>query len=380
MDQQKISFSVPTPVGNEARYLSEVATQSQLAGGGPFTQKCEAWLQEHLKTKKAILTPSCTSALEMAVILLDIQPGDEVIVPSYTFVSVANAVVLRGGIPVIVDIDPDTKNIDPTCVERACTPATKAVIIVHYGGVACDMERLEEICRNRGITLIEDAAHAIMADHKGRPLGSIGDLGCLSFHHTKNISCGEGGALLVNRDDLVDRAHIVRDKGTDRQAFLNKKVDKYSWVDVGSSFLLGEIPAAYLLAQLEKAEDVTERRLAIAREFDKQLADLPDMIRRGPGFAPGTDSGNGHLYYLMMPDEDQRRQLLGALASAGIEATPHYVPLHQAKAAKRFARWDGPLPVSESTASTIVRLPLHLGLTESDIRRIAVEVRAYFGT
>ena len=297
--------------------------------------------------------------------------------PSYTFVSVANAIVLRNAQPVFVDIDPLTLNIDPDAVEAACTKRTKAIIVVHYAGVACNMRRLLEIARDRNIALIEDAAHAILATYRDQPLGTIGDLGCLSFHHTKNVCCGEGGALLINRPDMIARAQVIRDKGTNRQAFLDKEVDKYSWVDVGSSFLLGEIPAAFLLGQLEQSHHITARRRAIVSRYVEKFSAYGFNYEFGPLKDTENHANNGHMSYMIAESQEMRNDLIGFMSNRSIEVTFHYVPLHLSKAGKHFGRISGSMAVTERVASRIVRMPIHLGLRNGDLDQIVSAVKEF---
>lgn len=363
-----IPFNKPYLTGREFHYIADAVARGQLAGDGHYTRACHRWLEARTGCAKALLTHSCTAALEMAALLADIRPGDEIIMPSYTFVSTANAFVLRGGVPVFVDIRPDTLNIDERQIESAITPRTRAIVPVHYAGVACEMDTIMQIARRHDLFVIEDAAQGALSTYKGRPLGSIGDLGCLSFHETKNLISGEGGALLVNRADLVERAEIIREKGTDRSRFFRGQVDKYRWVDVGSSWLPGEMVAAFLLAQFEHAEQITGRRLALWKAYHSGFEELEVLERARLPVVPAGCEHNGHLYYLLMRDLDDRGRLLRELADRGVGAVFHYVPLHGAPAA-RFGRCHGALEVTERLSDALVRLPMWVGL-EADQTRV----------
>jgi len=335
-----------------------------LAGDGPFTKRCHAWIEAKTGCAKALLTHSCTAALEMAALLLDIQAGDEVIMPSYTFVSTANAFVLRGGVPVFVDIRPDTLNIDEKLIEAAITRRTKAIVPVHYAGVACDMDPIIEMAREYKLMVVEDAAQGMMASYKGRSLGSIGDLGCLSFHETKNVISGEGGALLVNNPKLVERAEIIREKGTNRSQFFRGQVDKYTWVDVGSSYLPGEIIAAFLWAQLEEAQPITKRRLDIWANYHAAFKELEVAHRLRRPILPDTCQHNAHMYYLLLKDLEDRNRFIDQMKQKGVNCVFHYVPLHSSPAGRRYGRTHGSLAVTESVGDTLVRLPIWVGLAE----------------
>lgn len=359
-----IPFNKPYMNGKELFYITQAHGHGHLSGDGPFTKQCNAWLEEQTGSLRAMLTHSGTAALEMAAILADIQPGDEVIMPSFTFVSTANAIVLRGGVPVFVDIRPDTLNLDESLIEAAITPRTKAIVPVHYAGVGCDMDAIMALAEKYNLVVIEDAAHGILAADKGRELGSIGHLGCLSFHETKNIISGEGGALLVNDERFVQRAEIIREKGTNRSAFFRGEVDKYTWVDVGSSYLPSELIAAFLWAQMEEAESITERRLAIWQTYHDALAELEaaGMVRR-PVITEGM-THNAHMYYLLLPDLETRTAFIAQLKAAGIHTVFHYVPLHNAPAAQQLSRTSGDLAVTQSISERLVRLPLWIGVEE----------------
>lgn len=357
-----IPFNKPFMTGKELWYISQAHHNGQLSGDGPFTRKCHAWLEAETGCRKALLTHSCTAALEMAAILAEIRPGDEVIMPSYTFVSTANAFVLRGGVPVFVDIRPDTLNIDETRIEAAITPRTKAIVPVHYAGVPCEMDTIMAIAGRHNLIVIEDAAQALMASYKGRPLGSIGHLAALSFHETKNIISGEGGALLINDDRFAERAEVIREKGTNRSQFFRGQVDKYTWCDIGSSYLPGELTAAFLLAQMEEAQSITARRLAIWETYHSGLAALAatGQIRR-PVIPQGCQH-NAHMYYVLLDTVGKRTEMIGKLKDQGVSAVFHYVPLHSAPAGRKFGRTSGDLTNTEKLAGQLLRLPLWLGL------------------
>ena len=366
-----IEFNRPFMTGKELEYIAEAKSGNKLAGDGPFTKKCHEWLEKTAGCNKALLTHSCTAALEMAALLLDIEPGDEIIMPSYTFVSTANAFALRGGVPVFVDIREDTLNLDECLIEAAITPRTRAIVPVHYAGVACEMDTILTIAQKHGLKVVEDAAQGVMAFYKGRPLGSIGDLAAYSFHETKNIISGEGGALLVNDPSLALRAEIIREKGTDRSRFFRGAVDKYTWQEVGSSFLPSELIAAFLWAQLEASKRITDDRLAIWENYHTILEPLEiDGLLRRP-IVPEDCQHNAHMYYVLLPEDADREKVLGLLKSNGIASVFHYVPLHSSPAGKRFARMSGELNVTVSHSERLVRLPLWAGLTIEQQERVA---------
>lgn len=366
-----IEFNRPFMTGKELEYIAEAKSGNKLAGDGPFTKKCHEWLERTVGCDKALLTHSCTAALEMAALLLDIEPGDEIIMPSYTFVSTANAFVLRGGVPVFVDIREDTLNLDERLIEAAITPQTRAIVPVHYAGVACEMDTILTIAKKHGLKVVEDAAQGVMAYYKGRPLGSIGDLAAYSFHETKNIISGEGGALLVNDPALALRAEIIREKGTDRSRFFRGEVDKYTWQEVGSSFLPSELIAAFLWAQLEESKRITDDRLAIWENYHTILEPLEtEGLLRRP-IVPEDCQHNAHMYYVLLPEDADREKVLGLLKSKGISSVFHYVPLHSSPAGKRFARMSGELNVTVSHSERLVRLPLWAGLTIEQQERVA---------
>lgn len=357
-----IPFNKPHMTGRELFYISEAHHHGWLAGDGKFSKLCHAKLEEVTGAQKALLTHSCTAALEMAAILADVGPGDEVIMPSYTFVSTANAFVLRGAVPVFVDIRPDTLNLDERLVEAAITSRTKAIVPVHYAGVSCEMDALLDIAARHGLMVIEDAAQGYGSLYKGRPLGTLGGLGALSFHETKNIISGEGGALLVTDPALVERAEIIREKGTNRSRFFRGQVDKYTWVDIGSSFLPSELIAAFLWAQLQEVERINAERIAIWQRYHDAFAPLEARgILRRP-VIPGHCTHNAHMYYLLLNDLEQRTRFIAALKSRQIGAVFHYVPLHSSPAGQRFARVSGSMDVTDRQSERLVRLPLWLGV------------------
>ncbi|MCP4009095.1 MAG: dTDP-4-amino-4,6-dideoxygalactose transaminase [Proteobacteria bacterium] len=364
----KIPFNKPYMTGKELWYIAQAHSAGHMAGDGAFTKKCQAWLENSIKTRKALLTHSCTAALEMAAILSDIQPGDEVIMPSYTFVSTANAFVLRGAVPVFVDIRADTLNIDESLIEEAITSKTRAIVPVHYAGVACEMDTIMGIANRHNLLVIEDAAQGIMSTYKGQPLGSIGHMATLSFHETKNIISGEGGALLVNDPRLAGRADIIREKGTNRSQFFRGQVDKYTWVDIGSSYLPSEIVAAFLLAQTEEATYITQRRMAIWDTYHNELGSLEKngFIRRP--VIPAECVSNADMYYILLPDAKHRTELISKLKELSISTVFHYIPLHSSPAGSQFCHIKRELPVTDDVAVRLLRLPLWLGLEEHQRR------------
>ena len=359
-----IPFNRPYMTGTELTNIAQAHANHQLAGDGAFTRRCQEWLEQRTGALKALLTHSCTSALEMAALLVGVKSGDEVIMPSYTFASTANAFVLRGAVPVFVDVREDTLNLDERLVRKAITARTRAIVVVHYAGIACDMEAIMAIAAERSLLVIEDAAQGIMSTYRGRTLGSIGHLGALSFHETKNIISGEGGALLVNDPAFADRAEILWEKGTNRRQFFRGQVDKYTWVDVGSSFLPSELIAAFLWAQMEEASSMTRRRLALWARYHAAFEPLEREGRvRRPRVPPGCEH-NAHLYYLLMPSLEQRTALIRDLKARDINAVFHYVPLHSSPAGKRFGRASGTLAVTDGVSERLVRLPMWIGLEE----------------
>lgn len=360
-----IRFNYPHKTGREIDYINEAMEIGRLAGGGGFTNRCQTLIAQYLGAEKILLTHSCTAALEMAAILFDIQAGDEVIMPSYTFVSTANAFVLRGGVPVFVDIREDTLNIDESKIEAAITPRTKAICVVHYAGVGCDMDAIMAIAKKHNLLVLEDAAQALGASYRGRKLGAIGDLAAISFHETKNIISGEGGALVINNPEFAERAEIIWEKGTDRSRFFRGEIDKYTWVDVGSSFLPSELVAAFLLAQLENIDSINAKRLAI---WDRYAEALSPLDRVTTANIPASCDHNAHMFYVLMDSAENQRSLLATLSEKNIGGVFHYIPLHTTVAGKKYCRVSANLAVTEDIYARIIRLPLW-----PDITAIAVD-------
>ena len=374
----KIPFNKPFVVGKELYYIAQAVQQGHLSGDGMFTSKCNAWIQNKFEAKKVLLTHSCTAALEMAVILCDIQPGDEFIVPSYTFVSTVNAFVLRGGVPVFVDIRPDNLNIDEKLIEAAITPKTKAIVPVHYAGVGCEMDVIMDIANRHGLLVVEDAAQGVCATYKGKYLGTIGHLGCYSFHETKNFISGEGGALVINDERFLERAEIIREKGTNRSQFFRGMVDKYTWVDIGSSYLPSEMIAAFLYSQLEESDKITNKRLKIWNLYHELLAPLESAgwLRR-PKY-PEYCCHNAHMYYILLSDLETRTQLIDFLRKEGISSVFHYVPLHSAPQGKKLVGKDINLPVTDDCSERLLRLPCYYELTNEEIEFVVRIIREFF--
>lgn len=362
MSDTQVPFNRPTVVGQEFRFIQEAIDRGQLSGDGEFTHRCNALIAQMTGAQAALLTHSCTAALEMAGILCDLMQGDEVIMPSFTFVSTANAVALRGAVPIFVDIDPATLNIDPEQARKAVSPRTKAIFAVHYAGFPADMGALAAIARDHGLFLVEDAAQALGSTYKGRPAGSLGDMAAFSFHETKNIISGEGGALTLMRPDLIERAEIIREKGTNRSRFLRGQVDKYTWVDIGSSFLPGELVAAFLYGQLERADDIRSRRLTLFDHYAEAFADLAAAGRVTLPHQPKDTHGNGHMFYLLLRDIEDRDAFIQHMRGLGVNAPFHYVPLHSAPGGRRYGRSNGELAVTDSVSARLVRLPMFLTL------------------
>jgi dTDP-4-amino-4,6-dideoxygalactose transaminase len=367
----RLPFNRPFVTGNELGYIEEAIANGHLSGNGPFARRCTEWLADRLGSSVALLTHSCTGALEMAAILADVGPGDEVVMPSFTFVSTANAFVLRGATPVFVDIREDTLNIDDRLIEEAITPRTRAIVPVHYAGVGCEMQAIAEIAHRHDLLVIEDAAQGLMAARRGVPLGSESPLAAVSFHETKNVIAGEGGALLVNHPRFVERAEIVHEKGTDRSRFFRGQVDKYSWVDIGGSFVVSEMNAAFLWAQLEQADSITARRLELWGLYDQALADLESDGLLGRPHVPTDAAHNAHMYYVLLADEPTRARLIEALRRVGIHTVFHYVPLHSSPAGMRYARAHGRLTVTDETSERLLRLPLWNGMSAADVAFVA---------
>lgn len=358
----RIPFNRPYVLGPEMSYLGQAIDRGHLSGDGMFTAQCSARLVEMSGATRALLTHSCTAALEMAALLANVGPGDEVIMPSFTFVSTANAFVLRGATPVFVDVRPDTLNLDESLIEAAITPRTRVIVPVHYAGVACEMDQILALARDHGICVVEDAAQAVLSTYRGRPLGALGDMGALSFHETKNVMSGEGGALLLRDQSMVLRAEIIREKGTNRSAFFRGEVDKYSWVDIGSSYLPSEIIAAFLWAQLEEAKALTDRRIAIWERYHAGFAELEAAGHVRRPIIPKHCTHNAHMYYLLLPNLGVRQRVLSDLRAAGIGAIFHYVPLHDSPAGLKYARSVGDLSVTIAAGERLIRLPLWIGV------------------
>lgn len=374
-----IPFNIPPRTGNEAGYVKEAMRSGQMSGDGEFSRKCEAWFQERLQCPRTLLMPSCTAALEAAAILLDIQPGDEVIMPSYTFPSTANAFVLRGASLVFVDIRPDTMNLDESLIEAAITSRTRAIVVVHYAGVSCDMNSIMALAEKHELPVVEDAAQAVLSEYEGHALGTLGQLGAYSFHETKNYSSGgEGGLLLVNDPALIERAEIIREKGTNRSHFFRGMVDKYSWVDLGSSYLLNELCAAYLWGQLESADNINEQRLACWLRYYEALSQLQDEKKLALPQIPQNCRHNAHMFYIKAADLEERNVLLDELNRQGITAIFHYVPLHSSQAGKRFGRFHGSDRYTTLESERLLRLPMYYGLDPELIDYTTAAIRQYY--
>jgi len=370
----RIPFNRPYIVGTEIGYISQCLADAKLSGDGRFTQLCHKLIQERLRAPHVLLTTSCTSALEMAALLCDLEPDDEVILPSFTFVSTANAFVLRGAKPVFVDIRPDTLNIDEQLIEQAVTPRTRVIAPVHYAGVACEMDAISEIAARRSLRVVEDAAQAVGATYKGEFLGTLGDFAAYSFHETKNFVCGEGGAFLAASRRDFERAEILREKGTNRSQFFRGQVDKYTWVDVGSSYLPSDMLAAFLYAQLEHMAEISRLRRQIYERYHAELQPLAERGLLTLPVVPADCGTNHHLFHILLADQDQRSALLEHLKRAGILATFHYVPLHTAPVGVRFGYRAGMLPVTESLSDRLVRLPFYAGMSEADVSSVVSEI------
>ena len=373
-----IPFNRPFLAGKELFYISQAVLKGKLSGDGDFTHRCSRWLEEATGCRKAFLTHSCTAALEMTAILCGIEPGDEIIMPSFTFVSTANAFVLRGGVPVFVDIRPDTMNIDERLIEHAVTPKTKAIVCVHYAGVPCEMDEIMRIADKHGLFVIEDAAQALDSSWKGKPLGSIGHFGCLSFHETKNVISGEGGALLVNDEAFIERAEIIREKGTNRGKFFRGEIDRYTWVDIGSSYLPGELIAAFLFAQLEETARINAKRRELCCSYFEAFRSIEDKGFVSLPVHSDTDAGNGHMFFLVTKSISERTDLIAFLKARGVMAIFHYVPLHSSPAGLRFGRAEGTLKITDRISSTLLRLPLYYEMTSEEQRQVIDGVLAFY--
>lgn len=375
MIKKQIPFCKSYITQQDKKYINDALGLPSLAGDGPYTKKCHQLLETMTETKKALITQSCTASLEMSALLLDIKPGDEVILPSYTFVSTANAFVLRGAVPVFVDIRPDTLNIDEMLIESAITEKTKAIVPVHYAGVACEMDTILKIAKKHDIAVVEDSAQGVFAFYKGRHLGSIGDMGCYSFHSTKNIISGEGGALLIQNKKYSEHAEIIREKGTDRSQFFKGQVDKYTWQSVGSSYLPSELTAAFLLSQLEQAKEITKGRLDIWDKYHEAFKGLEDQAKVRRPIIPEYCTHNAHMYYLLVDKKFDRDLVLQKLKEKGIGAVYHYIPLHSSPAGIKYGRVFGSMKYTDDLSSRIIRLPLYNGMTDEEISYVVQYVK-----
>ena len=373
-----IVFNIPPYTGKELHYISQAVEKQKICGDGEFTIKCSQWIEKRTGTGKCLLTTSCTHATELAALLADVGPGDEVIMPSYTFVSTANAFVLRGATPVFVDIRPDTMNIDENLIEAAVTDRTKAILPVHYAGVSCEMDKILEIARAHDLFVIEDAAQGIMSTYKGRPLGTIGDFGAFSFHETKNYSMGEGGALLIRDEKYVEEAEILREKGTNRSQFFRGQVDKYRWINYGSSYLPSDMNAAYLWAQLEMADEINAHRLSLWSQYYELLAPLQEQGILDLPVIPEGCEHNAHMFYIKAKDLEERTALLSFLKENDILAVFHYVPLHSAPAGQKFGRFHGADTYTTKESERICRLPMFYKLTSEEVSYIAGKVKEFY--
>ena len=373
-----IRFNSIPYTGKELGYIEEAIGNNKICGDGAFTKKCSEWIEDRTGVSKALLTTACSTALDMSAMLAGIEPGDEVILPSFTFVSTANAFVLRGAELVFVDIRPDTQNIDETLIEDAITSRTKAIVPVHYAGVGCEMDTILDIAKRHGLIVVEDAAQGVMSKYKGKALGGIGDYGCYSFHETKNYSMGEGGALLIRDEAAVDKAEIMREKGTDRSRFLRGQVDKYTWVDMGSSYLPSDMNAAYLWAQLEMAEEINNDRLASWNRYYEQLSDLASEGRITLPVIPEECEHNAHMFYIKVKDMNERTELISHLRENGVNAVFHYVPLHSSPAGRRFGRMHGEDRYTTDTYERLLRLPMYYGLSTSDLDHVCESIRKFY--
>lgn len=374
-----IPFNAPPIVGSEVEYMQSAMASGKLCGDGGFTRRCQQWMEQHFDSKKVLLTPSCTASLEMAALLIDLQPGDEVIMPSYTFVSTANAFVLRGATIVFVDVRPDTLNIDETLIEAAITPKTRAIVPVHYAGVACEMDSIMALAAKHKLYVIEDAAQGVMSQYKGRALGTIGHIGCFSFHETKNYTAGgEGGATLINDAKLVDRAEIIREKGTNRSQFFRGQVDKYTWRDIGSSYLMADLQAAYLWAQLEAAEQINQQRLRLWQRYYDALQPLAAAGRIELPVVPKNCRHNAHMFYIKLRDSDDRQALINWMKEAEILTVFHYIPLHSSPAGERFGRFHGDDAFTTRESERLLRLPLFYNLSDNNQRTVISSLLSFF--
>ena len=373
-----INFNVPPFVGKEIQYINEAIASHKICGDGAFTKKCHAWLEERFQSGKMLLTTSGSSALDMAALLCDIQPGDEVILPSFTFSSTANSFAIYGAKLVFVDVRPDTMNIDETLIESAITDKTKVIVPVHYAGVACEMDTIMDIARRHGLLVVEDAAQGVMSTYKGKALGTIGDVGCYSFHETKNYSMGEGGAVSINNPDMVERSEILREKGTNRAKFFRGQVDKYNWVDIGDSFLPSDLNAAYLYAQLEVADEINNNRLHSWNEYNDAFKPLEEQGLVSLPVVPEDCVHNAHMYYLKCRSLEERTAFINFLKERGVMAVFHYVPLHSAPAGLRFGRFHGEDRYTTADSDRLVRLPMYYGLSDEDRNTVIKAVKEFY--
>lgn len=374
-----IQFNIPPYTGKELEYIKEAMEKNhKICGDGPFTKKCSEWMENKFNVEKVLLTTSCTHATEMTAILTDIKEGDEVIAPSFTFVSTVNPFVLRGAKIVFIDINPKTMNIDENLIEDAITEKTKAILSVHYAGVACNMDRIMEIAKKYNLIVIEDAAQGVMSEYKGKPLGTIGEYGCFSFHETKNYSMGEGGALLINNKENIEKAEIIREKGTNRSRFFRGQVDKYTWVDKGSSYLPSELNAAYLYAQLENADLIYNDRMNTWNKYKELLQELADKNLIELQYIPEDCKHNAHMFYIKCKDLDERTNLINFLKENNINAVFHYIPLHSAEAGIKFGRFHGEDKYTTAESERLLRLPLYYGLKEEDVKYVASKIKEFY--
>ena len=374
----KIPFNRAIYSPESFEYMKEAVVTSAIAGDGKYTRLCSSWFEKRFNAQKILMTTSCTAALEMSALLLDIEPGDEIIMPSYTFVTTANSFVMHGGIPVFVDIRPDTMNIDESLIEEAITPKTRAIVVVHYAGVACEMDTILDIAKRHDLPVIEDAAQGVMAKYKGRYLGTIGTLGCYSFHETKNYTMGEGGALVINDERYIERAEILREKGTNRSKFFRGMVDKYSWVDRGSSYLPSEINVSYLYGQLLQADEINENRLKLWSYYDAELSNIAKKHGLERPFVPAECEHNAHMYYLKLRNLEKRTEFISNMRSRGIGCVFHYVPLHSSEGGMRYGRFCGEDTYTTKESERLVRLPMYYGMSEVERKTVVDEVKKYF--
>lgn len=373
-----INFNVPPCVGTELEYVKEAINNKKICGDGEFTKKCHKWIEEYTGTEKALLTTSCTHALEMAAILCDIEEGDEVIMPSYTFVSTADAFVGRGAKVVFVDVRPDTMNIDENLIEAAITEKTRAIVPVHYAGVSCEMDKINEIAKKYNLKVVEDAAQGVTSTYKGKQLGTLSDFGCYSFHETKNFSMGEGGALLISNGELTETAEIIREKGTNRSKFFRGQIDKYTWVDFGSSYLPSDMNAAYLWAQLEQIDKICDSRLSIWNRYYKNLKHLAEEENIELPFIPEHCEHNAHMFYFKAKDLEERTKLISFLKQNDIQAVFHYIPLHSAPAGQKYGRFHGEDKYTTVESERLIRLPLYYGLSDNEVEYICEKVKEFY--